>query len=154
MHTRLRKSTNPYLHKDHVRLILVAELLPWLSRRWLVLQKNYTVWHFGLSRNPGNEFVRQFTRQQMWYIAYLYENFFCFKKKFLPPLDPVVFFETFLPQAPVMFRKTDPFSLTLPPCNPGFLTPANTDFKKNVSFWVFCNSWKFARKRSIIKSFD
>ena len=33
MHTRLRKSTNPYLHKDHVRLILVAELLPWLSPR-------------------------------------------------------------------------------------------------------------------------
>ena len=62
------------------------------------------------------------------------ENFFCFKKKFHPPLDPVVFFETFLPQAPVMFCETDPFSLTLQPCNPDFLTPANTDFKKNVSF--------------------
>ena len=90
----------------------------------------------------------------MWYIAYLYENFFCFKKMFLPPLDPVVFFETFLPQAPVMFCEPDPFSLMLQPCNPDFLTPANTDFKKNVSFWVFCNSWKFARKRSITKSFD
>ena len=66
--------------------------------------------------------------------AHLYENFFCFKKKFLPPLDPVVFFETFLPQAPVMFCEPDPFSLMLQPCNPDFLTPANTDFKKNVSF--------------------
>ena len=27
--------------------------------------KNYTVWHFGISRNPGNEFGRQITRQQM-----------------------------------------------------------------------------------------
>ena len=130
MHTRLRKSTNPYLHKDHVRLILVAELLPWLSPQWLVLQKNYTVWHFGLSRNPENEFARQFQD------AHLYENFFCFKKKFLPLLDPVVFLGTFLLQAPVMFCKTDPFSLTLEPCSPDFLTSANPDFKKNVSFWV------------------
>ena len=72
----------------------------------------------------------------MWYIAYLYENFFCFKKKFLPPLDPVVFLGTFLLQAPVMFCKTDSFSLTLEPCSPDFLTSANPDFKKNVSFWV------------------
>ena len=40
--------------------------------------------------------------------------------KFLPPLDPVVLFETFLPQVPVMFCETDPFSLTLQPCNPDF----------------------------------
>ena len=46
-------------------ILLVVEVLLWLSPRSLVLQKNYTVWHFGLSRNPGNEFVRQFTRQQM-----------------------------------------------------------------------------------------
>ena len=26
-----------------------------------------------------------------------------------------------------MFCKTDPFSLTLQPCSPDFLTPANTD---------------------------
>ena len=129
-------------------ILLVVEVLSWLSPQWLLLQKNYTVWHFGLSRNPGNEFVRQFTRQQMWYIAYLYENAFCFRKKFLPLLDPAgFFFETFLPKAPLMFCKTEPFSLTLQPCNPDFLTPANTDFKKNVSFWVFCNSWKFARKK-------
>ena len=68
--------------------------------------------------------------------AHLYENFFCFKKKFLPPLDPVVFLGTFLLQAPVMFCKTDPFSLTLEPCSPDFLTSANPDFKKNVSFCV------------------
>ena len=59
-------------------------------------------------------------------------TFFCFKENILPPLDPVVFFETFSLEAPVMFCKTDPFSLQ--PCNPDFLTPANTDFKKNVSF--------------------
>ena len=40
---------------------------------------------------------------------------------FLPPVDPVVFFETFLPQTLVMFCKTDPFSLTIQPCNAGFL---------------------------------
>ena len=90
----------------------------------------------------------------MWYIAYLHENVFCFKKKYLPPLDPVVFFETFLPHSPPMVCETDPFSLMLQPCNPDFLTSANTEFKKNASFWVFCNTWKFARKRSIIKSFD
>ena len=144
--------------------------------------------------------------------AHLYENFFCFKKKFLPPLDPVVFSKHFYPRPrwcfakltlsystsdnetppiswvligrPLIFcwltspravtrlenvrqsnirgkkmgfqlsHKHPPFSLTLQPCSLDFLTPANTDFKKNVSFWVFCNSWKFARKRSIIKSFD
>ena len=48
-----------------------------------------------------------------------------FKKKLLLPLDPV---------DPVMFCVTDPFSLTRPPCNPDFLTPVNTDFKKNVYF--------------------
>ena len=98
-YTRLRKSTNPYLQKNHVCLnwkdiLLVLEVLhdDWYCKR------NYTFWHFGLSRNPGNELVGQFKRQQMWYIAYLYESFFCFKKKFLPPLDPVfVFFEAFLP---------------------------------------------------------
>ena len=62
------------------------------------------------------------------------KTFFGLRKKFLPPFDPVVFFETFLTQAPEMFCETDPFSLTLQPCNPDFLTPANTDFKKNVSF--------------------
>ena len=48
-------------------MLLVVDVLPWLSPRWLVLQ-NYAVWDFGLSRNPGNEFMGQFTRQQMWYI--------------------------------------------------------------------------------------
>ena len=126
-------------------ILLVVDVLPWLSPRWLV-QQNYAVWDFGLSRNPGNEFVRQSTRQKMWYIAYLYENFFFFKKKFLLPLDPIVFFETWLPQAPVMFCKTDPFSLTLQPCNPDFLTPANADFKKKFFFRVFCNSWNLPEK--------
>ena len=48
-------------------ILLVEEVLPWLSLRWLELQKkkNYAVWQFGISRNPGNEFVRRFTRQQM-----------------------------------------------------------------------------------------
>ena len=40
-------------------ILLVVEVLPWLSPRLLVLQESYTVWHFDLSRNPGNEFVRQ-----------------------------------------------------------------------------------------------
>ena len=177
------------------------EVLTWLSPRQLILQENYTVWHFGLSRNPGNGFARQFRRQQMWYIVCLYENFFCFKKKFLPPLDPVVFSKHFYPRPrwcfakltlsystsdnetppiswvligrPLIFcwltspravtrlenvrqsnirgkkmgfqlsHKHPPFSLTLQPCSLDFLTPASTDFKKNVSFWVFCNSWKF-----------
>ena len=61
-------------------------------------KKNYTVWHFGLSRNARNEFVRQFTKQQMRYIAYLYENFSCFKKRFPPPLNPAVFFKRFYPR--------------------------------------------------------
>ena len=61
----------------------------------------------------------------MWYIAYLHENIFCFKKKYLPPLDPVVFFETFLPHSPAMVCETDPFSLMLQPCKPDFLTSAN-----------------------------
>ena len=78
---------------------------------------------------PGNLQDRQCD------ILYIFmRNFFCFKKKFLPPLDPVVFFEKFLPQAPMIFCETDPFSLMLQPCNPDFLTPANRDFKKNVSF--------------------
>ena len=128
-------------------ILLVVEVLPWLSPRLLVLQKNYTVWHFGLSRNPGNEFLRQFTRQQMWYIAYLSDNFFCFKKKFLARIDPVVFFKTFLSQAPVMFCKTDPFSLTIQPCNPDFLTPANTDLKKNVSFLSVLQQLEVCQKK-------
>ena len=39
-----------------------------------------------------------------------------------------------------------PFFLTLQPCSRNFLTPANTDLKKNVSFWVLCSSWKFTWK--------
>ena len=44
-YTRLRKSTNPYLQKDHVRLnwkdiLLVVKVLPQLTPRCLVLQKN------------------------------------------------------------------------------------------------------------------
>ena len=70
-------------------------------------KKNYTVWHFDLFRTPGNEFAGQFTRQQMRYIAYFMKTFLL-KKKFLPPVDPVGFFKTFLLEAPVMFRKTEP----------------------------------------------
>ena len=61
-------------------------------------------------------------------------TFFVLRKSSFAPLEPAVFFETFLPQAPVMFCETDPFSLTLQPCNPDFLTSASADFKKNVSF--------------------
>ena len=59
---------------------------------------------------------------------------FVLRKSLPPPIDLVVFFETFLPQAPVMFCETDPFFLTLQPCSQDFLTPAKTDFKKNFSF--------------------
>ena len=34
-----------------------------VSTMWLVLEKKYTVWHFGHSRSPGNKFGRQFVRQ-------------------------------------------------------------------------------------------
>ena len=158
-YTRLRKSTNPHLQKDYVHLnwkdiLLVVEVLPWLSPRWLVLQKNHTVWHFGLSRNPGNEFARQFTKQHMWYIAYLYENYFCFKKKFLPPLDPVFFFRNiFTPGTGDVLWNWHFFS------NATTLQSRLSESSKHglpekCFIWVFCNSWKFARKRSIIKSFD
>ena len=47
-------------------ILLVVEVLPWAVSTMIgTAKKNYTVWHFGLSRNPGNEFARQFTRQQM-----------------------------------------------------------------------------------------
>ena len=61
-------------------------------------------------------------------------TFFVLRKSYLALLTLQFFFENFLPQAPVMFCETDPFSLTLQPCSPESLTPANTDFKKNVSF--------------------
>ena len=41
-------------------------------------------------------------------ILHIFMETFFFKKKFLPPLDPVGFFKTFLPQVPVMFRETGP----------------------------------------------
>ena len=59
---------------------------------------------------------------------------FVLRKSSFPLLTLYFFFETFLPQAPVMFCETDIFSLTLQPCNPDFLNPANTGFQKNVSF--------------------
>ena len=67
-------------------------------------------------------------------IACIYEKFFSFKKRFIPPIELVVFFKTFVIQAPVSFCETDPFFLTLQPCRRDFLILANTDFKKNVSF--------------------
>ena len=103
-YTRFRKSTNLYVQKDHIRLnwkdiLLVVEVLPCCLHDDWYCKRNYIVWYFGLSRNPGNEFARQFTGQQVWYIVYLYDNLFCFKKKFLPPFDPVVFSEKFYPRS-------------------------------------------------------
>ena len=46
------------------------------------------------------------------------------------------------------------FSLTLQLYSPEFLTSANADSKKNVSFEYSEFSWKFAKQRSIMKSFD
>ena len=79
-------------------------------------KKTYTVWHFGIKCDIMHTFMRTL------------------KKKFISPIDLAVFFETFLPQAAVMFCETDPFFLTLQPCSRDFLTPVNTGFKKNVSF--------------------
>ena len=44
-------------------------------------------------------------------------TFFVLRKSSFAPLEPAVFFETFLPQAPVMFCETDPFFLTLQSCS-------------------------------------
>ena len=35
--------------------LLVVEVPPWLSPLWLVKEKNYTMWHFGLSRSSGKK---------------------------------------------------------------------------------------------------
>ena len=56
-------------------------------------------------------------------------TFFVLRKSPFLRLTLYFFLETFLPQAPVIFHETDPFSLTLQPCNPDFLTSANADFK-------------------------
>ena len=54
-------------------------------------KKTYTVWHFGIKCDIMHTFMRTL------------------KKKFISPIDLAVFFETFLPQAAVMFCETDPF---------------------------------------------
>ena len=60
---------------------------PWPSPLWLVKEKNYAIWHFGLSRSlrkknwqPICEAVNAIN------IEYFYDNFFHFKRKFLPLL--------------------------------------------------------------------
>ena len=61
-------------------------------------------------------------------------TFFLRKSSFALLTLQFFFFETLLPKAPVIFCKTDPFSLMLPPCNPDFLTLANTALKKMFPF--------------------
>ena len=57
-YTRLRKSTNPYLQKDHVRLnwryIASSGSNSMIVSTTIGTAKK--LWHFGLSKNPGNEF--------------------------------------------------------------------------------------------------
>ena len=63
MYTRLRKCINPYLQKDHVRHILGSGIASMAVSTVIGTAKNYMVWHFGLSRNPENEFAWQFAKQ-------------------------------------------------------------------------------------------
>ena len=63
MYTRLRKSINPYLQKDHVRHILGSGIASMAVSTVIGTAKNYIVLDFGLSRNPENEFARQFAKQ-------------------------------------------------------------------------------------------
>ena len=67
-------------------------------------------------------------------IMHIFMTPFFYKEKFLCPFDPVVFYETLLPKARLLFCETDRFSLMLPPCNPDFPTLGNTDFKKMFPF--------------------
>ena len=52
------------LRQDQVRLdwkdiLQVVEIPPGLSPLCMVLEIKYTIWHFGLSKSPGNKFARQ-----------------------------------------------------------------------------------------------
>ena len=135
-------------------ILLVVQVLPWLSPRWLVLQKTT---QFGISVFLETQEMNFWGNLQASKcdISHIFmRTLFVLRRSSFPLLTLQFFFEAFLPQAPLMFCKTEPFSLTLQPCNPDFLTPAKTDFKKKVSFWLFSSRWKFARKRSLIKSFD
>ena len=53
--------------------------------------KKDTIWHYGLSRNPGNNFGKAVN---VMHIAYFCENFvsFSFYEKVPSPFDPVAFF--------------------------------------------------------------
>ena len=79
-------------------------------------------------------------------ILHIFMRSFLVLRKGSHPLLTVQFFWNVFTPGPGNVLQTDPFSLTLFLfCNSHFLTTANTDLKKNVSFWVFFNSWKFAR---------
>ena len=43
-------------------------MLPWVSPRWLVLQRKLYGLTFWSILKPGNKFVRQFVKQQMGYL--------------------------------------------------------------------------------------
>ena len=102
-YARLRKSTNPYLHKAYVRfnwkdILLLLEVLPWLSPRWLVLQNK--LYSFSLSRNPENSFARQFTwNENVIYCISLWE-LFLFKEKVPSPSWPCSFYQNILTPGP------------------------------------------------------
>ena len=85
-YNKLRESTNPYLQKDCVRsssrfITSSGSASGCLHDDWYS-KKNYAVWHFGLSRTPGNEFVWQFTRSKCDILHILKRTFFVLRKCF------------------------------------------------------------------------
>ena len=61
--------------------------------------KKDTIWHYGLSRNPGNNFGKAVNVMN---IAYFCENFvsFSFYEKVPSPFDPVAFFRNIFTSTP------------------------------------------------------
>ena len=69
-------------------MLLLMEVPSWVSRPFLVPAKN--IWHFSLSRRPGNKFLRLFEAKYE-YCIFQYE-LFSFFEKVPSALDHACFF--------------------------------------------------------------
>ena len=106
-YTRLKRNAyykifNIFLRRNQVHLdwkdiLLLVEVPPWVSPLCLVPEKR-TIWHLGLSRSPGNKFLR-FFESKYKYCIFLYGLHFT--KKFLLLLTIQGFFSKFTALQPL-----------------------------------------------------
>ena len=67
-------------------------MFPWLCSLCLVLEKEYTIWHFGLSRSPGKKLRGNMRCSKCDEYCIFSRQLFSFYEKVPSPLDPVAFF--------------------------------------------------------------